>query len=79
MNLRYLVVLNPKSGTGLSMNLYNQFKILLLQANINHSLIKTEYRGHAEEIGNRSKILNYQNYFLFGAGLQFFFFGTDLF
>ena len=53
-SLRYLVLLNPKSGTGLSSTLYKQFKIMLLQANINHTVLKTEYRGHAEKIGMSS-------------------------
>ena len=51
-NLRYLILLNPTSGTGQSLRIYKKFKMLLSQANIGHSLIETEYRGHAAEIGN---------------------------
>ena len=51
-NLRYLILLNPTSGTGQSLRIYKKFKMLLSQANIGHSLIETQYRGHASEIGN---------------------------
>ena len=51
-NLRYLILLNPTSGTGQSLRIYKKFKMLLSQANIGHSLIETEYRGHAAELGN---------------------------
>lgn len=58
-NLRYLILLNPKSGTGQSLRIYKQFKLLLSQANISHTLIESEYRGHAIEIGEKHNISKY--------------------
>jgi len=58
-NLRYLILLNPTSGTGQSLRIYKKFKMLLSQANIGHSLIETEYRGHAAELGQTHDISKY--------------------
>ena len=54
--LNFLILLNPTSGTGQSMRIYDQFRQLLIEANIKHKLIKTTHRGHAIEIGQNEKI-----------------------
>ena len=57
--LNYLILLNPASGTGQSARLFEQFKQLLIEANIKHKLVKTTHRGHAHEIGASFDLTGY--------------------